>query len=59
MWIGDFLVERKHKVIDNGRESNWKTVTSGIPQGSVLGSMLFLNHLPEHLPNNSNLYNGY
>ena len=58
-WIGDFLAERKQKVIVNGKESTWGTVTSGIPQGSVLGTIrfvLFINDLPEHLPNNSNLY---
>ena len=58
-WIGDFLAGRKQKVIVNGRESNWETVISGIPQGSVLGPILFvlfINDLPEHLPNKSNLY---
>ena len=46
-------------MIVNGRESNWETVTNGIPQGSVLGTILFvlyINDLPEHLPNKSNLY---
>ena len=58
-WIGDFLAERKQKVIVNDRESNWETVTSGIPQGSVFGPILFvlfINYLTEHLPNKSNLY---
>ena len=58
-WIGDFLAGRKQKVIVNGKESTWGTVTSGISQGSVLGLtlfVLFINDLPEHLPNSSKLY---
>ena len=41
-WIKDFLNNRKQRVIVNGSFSEWKDITSRIPQGSVFGPILFL-----------------
>ena len=41
-WIGAFLIGRKHTVLVDGELSDVEEVKSGVPQGSVLGPLLFL-----------------
>ena len=39
-WIEQWLTDRRQRVVVDGEVSNWKSVLSGVPQGSVLGPII-------------------
>ena len=58
-WIRNFLTQRTKQVVCDGENSVPKKVISGVPQGTVLGPLLFLlyiNDLPSVLSSSARLF---
>lgn len=58
-WIRTFLSERRQRVILRNGVSSWKNVLSGVPQGSILGPLLFLiyvNDMPDGVKTTAKMF---
>ena len=57
--LTDFLKSQQQRVVLNGQHSSWSDVLAGVPQGSILGPLLFLiyiNDLSDGLQFNPKLF---